>query len=1080
MVRTTSSEGAIHLRHPTPDLQSLQGAYIGNIERLEERAERMSSRGSDIAEEIRKLHLEQKLLDSRKSSMRSVAADEARAAHANRSRNASTSSFSNSIVDVNSAARWGGYSPGGFITSPIGSIRSGTWSQLSQQRQHSASRASRLGHVMQPDEDDIGHQDDEEPSGSPTMHNSVPRLTSPKPPSHRSVSSFTKQYDQIAQEIQDQFDEFPNDRPISDSQIHRQQDDSYFTNPHDLPDRPPTSASTDTYHQARTLFHDFDGVHCSPVVEEDGVESQGSRNSSLLRSMPAPPGLTAPPPSDNMVFYPAPVPRMLNLPKRLSQLPSATVQAKRRTQLLESMPADARKSAAWLPDEIRNSTDTFNDYSHKMKSADPRKSVMSLAGLPPQLRASVYFDQVASTQEFEVKGDSAEATLDSILEASAHAPVGAFTDHPFAGHVGNEVYGKEQVRRSTTSSMILDKADARKSRSSLNPLRGRRNSSGDRLNKLQKRNSSGDGLNKLQKRNSTDELKRLTVRNSSRLSLGPQLEENGDNLHHPEDEEYEDAGEATPFRHSTDSDQHPDIEDGAEEEGDAPEGPSVPQFHGPPTTLLAELQMRKQQQKSRNRTAATAYPNGMHSTLLELDAVAEVEKKRRVGQRIALAWEDPDAKVAEEADEDEDVPLGMLFPARDGLINKKGGPGQASDWDRPLGLIAQRELEDSEPLSNRRNRLRGGDPRQRDPSPPKRAGMPQAPALGPEPSLTLPLLPGQSATPVNDDGEEETLAQRKLRLKNREALDAAISDVHARRISGEFVSEMLNQFGASKEDEKPKPEEPAGEGEEETLGQRRARLQVEALARGGQIPANGNNLNPANATRPPLKSSHSLADLLSAHPINSNSASARKIPNEVLMAALPQGSLLQQSEVKKTRQKADLLAQNQRSTSYGTDKPLLDIGKGTQDPALAPKTTAFKGGVYNNGMGGAGLVPTPVSVPGMLNGGMGSGMGLARQPSGYFPNNMGMPTPMPMNFAPNGLGMMPQQMGMGMNIGMPMAGMPMNGFQGFGYPQMSGMQQHGMQQMPMQMGMPGQMQMDPMMDSRQRDMIDRWRQSIMH
>lgn len=1064
MVRTTSSEGAIHLRHPTPDLQSLQGAYIGNIERLEERAERMSSRGSDIAEEIRKLHLEQKLSDSRKSSMRSVAADEARAIHANRSRNASTSSFSNSIVDVNSTARWGGYSPGGFITSPIGSIRSGTWSQLSQQRQRSASRASRLGHVMQSDEGDIGHQDDEEPSGSPTMHNSVPRLTSPKPPSHRSVSSFTKQYDQIAQEIQDQFDEFPNDRPISDPQIHRQHDDSYFTNPHDLPDRPPTATSTDTYHQARTLFHDFDGVHCSPVVEEDGVESQGSRNSSLLRSMPAPPGHTAPPPSDNMVFYPAPVPRMLNLPKRLSQLPSAAVQAKRRTQLLESMPADARKSAAWLPDEIRNSSDTFNDSSHKRKSADPRKSAMSLAGLPPQLRASMYFDQVASAQEFEVKGDSAEATLDSILEASAHAPVGAFTDHPFAGHVGNEVYGKEQVRRSTTSSMILDKADARKSRSSLNLLRGRRN-------------SSGDGPNKLQKRISADELKRLTVRNSSRLSLGPQLEENGDNLHYPEDEEHEDAGEATPFRHSTDSDQHPDVEDGAEEEEEALEGPAVPQFHGPPTTLLAELQMRKQQQKSRNRTAATAYPNGMHSTLLELDAVAEVEKKRRVGQRIALAWEDPDAKVTEEADEDEDVPLGMLFPARDGLINKKGGPGQTSDWDRPLGLIAQRELEDSEPLSNRRNRLRGGDPRQRDPSPQKRVGMPQAPALGPEPSLTLPLLPGQSATPVNDDGEEETLAQRKLRLKNREVLDAAISDVRARPVSGEFVSEMLNQFGASKEDEKPKPEGPTGEGEEEeeTLGQRRARLQAEALARGGQIPANGNNLNPA-----PLKSSHSLADLLSAHPINPNSASARKVSNEVLVAALPQGSLLQQSEVKKTRQKADLLAQNQRNTSHGTDKPLLDIGKGTQDPALAPKTTAFKGGVYNNGMGGAGLVPTPVSVPGMLSGGMSSGMGLARQPSGYFPNNMGMPTPMPMNFAPNGLGMMPQQMGMGMNMGMPMAGMPMNGFQGFGYPQMSGMQQHGMQQMPMQMGMPGQMQMDPMMDSRQRDMIDRWRQSIMH
>lgn len=1077
MVRTASSDGAINLCHPTPDLQSLQGAYVGNIERLEERAERMSSRGSDIGEEIRKLQLEQKLSDSRKSSMHSTAASEARGLPAARSRNASTSSFSNSIVDVNSTARWGGYSPGGFVTSPIGSIRSGSWSQPSLQRHRSISRGSRLGNVVQPEEEDEEKEHGEDISGLPVMHHTVPRLSSPKPPSLRSVSSFTRQYDQIAQAIQNEFEHPPTDETTPEAPFDEQLQDGYFTHPHDLPDRPPTAASTDTYQQARTLFQDFDGVHCSPIEESDPLRSQGSRQSSLLRAMPPPPPPVEPPPSDNMVFYPAPVPRMLNLPKRLSQLPAASVQAKRRTQLLESLPADARKSAIWLPDQIRNSSENLADQ--KRKSVDPRKSMIGLGNLPPQLRASMYFDQVAPSQEFEVKGESAEATLDSILEASAHAPVGAFTDHPFAGHVGSEVYGKEQARRSTASMLNINKDDARKSRSSLNLLGMRRN-------------STGDGLNKLQKRNSTNDLNRLTVRNSSRMSVGTGLDENGDHVHPVEGEENDETGETTP-RRSIDADQQPHDEDIPEEEEAHDEEPLAPQFHGPPTTLLAELQMRKQQQKNRNRTAATAYPNGMHSTLLELDAVAEVEKKRRHGQRIALAWEDPEVKAAEEEDDDEDVPLGMLFPARDGLINKKGDRAQA-DWDRPLGLIAQRELEDNEPLSRRRNRLRGIDPRQQESNPSKRmTGMPQNPLPSPEVSPSLPHLPGQAATPpADDDDEEETLAQRKRRLANRQALDGAIGDVSgARPISGEFASEMLSQLGLPKEEDKPGLANAVGDEEEESLGQRRARLRAEALARGEQPTANGDFLAPANATRPPLRASHSMADILAAVPVNSNSA--RKISNDMLVSALPRGSLLQQSEVKRSRHKEEMMEQNRRSTSYGLDKPLLgDIGKAPPDPALGSKMTAFKGGVYNNGMGGVGGAPPPAAASlAMMNGGMAPGMGLPRQTSAYFPSptmgtpNVGMQSHMSMNFSPAPFGfpqanIMPPQMQpqmMGLNMGMPMpVPMPMNGFQGFGYPQMSGMPQPGMSPMTMQMM---QQPLDPMMDPKQRDMIDRWRQSIM-
>ena len=59
-LRSASSIVSIPLSHPTPDLQSLQGAYMGNVERLEQSAERLSSSTADIGSEIRKMDQEQK------------------------------------------------------------------------------------------------------------------------------------------------------------------------------------------------------------------------------------------------------------------------------------------------------------------------------------------------------------------------------------------------------------------------------------------------------------------------------------------------------------------------------------------------------------------------------------------------------------------------------------------------------------------------------------------------------------------------------------------------------------------------------------------------------------------------------------------------------------------------------------------------------------------------------------------------------------------------------------------------------------------------------------------------------------
>ncbi|KAK5039094.1 hypothetical protein LTR16_011858, partial [Cryomyces antarcticus] len=103
---------------------------------------------------------------------------------------------------------------------------------------------------------------------------------------------------------------------------------------------------------------------------------------------------------------------------------------------------------------------------------------------------------------------------------------------------------------------------------------------------------------------------------------------------------------------------------------------------------------------------------------------------------------------------------------------------------------------------------------------------------GPSPSKGLHLA-GQPDLPdaANEDeeDEEETLAQRIRRLKNKEALSSAISDV-AGTGGAAFSDDVLSQFGGLNVDDKEGVPTVAGaadeEPEEETLGQRRKRLQA--------------------------------------------------------------------------------------------------------------------------------------------------------------------------------------------------------------------------------------------------------------
>ncbi|KIW02038.1 uncharacterized protein PV09_06540 [Verruconis gallopava] len=1046
-IRTASSHDSTELAHPMPDLQSLQGAYLQNVERLEERAERMSV-GSDLGEEIRKLQQEQKLSDSSRASMYSANAAE-QPPRQQRSRNVSTSSYANSIVEVNTAARSGGYSP----YSPMGSLRSGSWSQVSRPVSNPArsiSRSSFLGMMSTPEmaeseavtpneaqqtsnNTSIQHTPRPEsksetaaPSDSTEMEEDtrakrMKRLSTGRLPSEGSFSviynqlveenrksmdisgirvasdtSFTDIYDQIASEIknslntsvqgaqeremkrqslnqppqlQPAFAESPKNttKPFRLSQTppplppqHRQlpkvepQDDfginfSFTTStkepqyvedrrpseplqihvPHDErddnhSDRPSTARSQDTYQQADGLFQDFDGTHYAPsMLSRHGSLRDTSRGSafpvdnpnrsSVLKDASQPESMASlvPPPEDGMVYYPAPVPRMLNLPPKISQNPSAAAIAKRRTQFVNAIPEDARKSAYWLP----------QGGGQRDEDTDARASKLNLAALPPQLRASVFFDSGAQRQDIEVRDQSAMRTLDDLLDASALAPVSAFTDHPIVGKIGANVYKKSPDARASTLNLPQAPTAKKERKSSFLGLRRSSVGSEDALGGGNKRSST---RGKLVKSNSA-------VLDDSALARGPNGEIGaGGN-----------SGRTTPaldpngvYGDLRDEDANETQEAGGvqlEEESDE-------EYVGAPTTLLAELEMRKREQKNRNKTAYTAFPDGMHATLLELDDVAQLKKAKRKKKRVALAWEDPAVRAADEMGEadDDDVPLGVLYSNNEAVAAKIKEQGMAEG--RPLGLLEKKELEDNEPLSRRMLRLRGINPNSVRPPP-----------------VAITNAEGESETESEHEGE--TLGQRLKRLRDKKALDEAITEVEGRPISETFSAEMLSQLGVESKDEKKATQEglhsrnvsvgqistgsapkspgggilppsranattPGAESEEETLGQRRARLQREALQAGmqqrrqSQMTLNGPsrmstmlspapmepNMAPGPSRTPPLRASLSMADLLAANPTGKHDA--RKVSNELLLATAPQGSLLAQDAEKQEARKA--------------------------------------------------------------------------------------------------------------------------------------------------------------------------------
>ncbi|KAL6792984.1 hypothetical protein J3E68DRAFT_407881 [Trichoderma sp. SZMC 28012] len=968
------------------DLLTRSASAVSNVAHLEATAERLSMTSS-IDDAIRELHCELKRSDSRRSSIlaaRAASADE----HSTRLRRYPSNSSSSAAA----AARQKGYSPA-YVMSPTNSLsgrmRSGSNASTGRpEHEVINSILSRHGpgkssvRSVRSAKPSLAEISESEPI-SLTQH-VLDQVDAVPPFEHAAAASSRSIIEQDAVGVP-QTDEFHN--MLEGGFRSHRASNLVLVNP-DLPsdhdehdgyeaERPMTANSTNTFQVAQDAFVDFDGAHCETDNEDDrfatadmGSRSQKRDRLSDVHQLPAqlqapapqmPQSQTQPPVVDDelflptpqqqqssaefvrpqsyfdqqtgqhMLYYPARVPAMLNLPPKLSNKPKAADRNQRRSQILSAMmqPKEKRKSVVpdldqiALPDPLsghRNSfaaltlADNLEDADDattptpfleepapqsrngsapsledlrrpqrlsKMDNDKHQSNIPNLENIPPHLRASVFFDQPSlELPEIEVKDGSAMATLDSILDASATAPVSAFTDHLYAGKLGSETYGKEKKKKAK-----------HKQQPSTNTL--------------------GAALAEAPKEQSTVRL--ITKRSQSslfgRINKGP---DPNDNAHDGADEEEE----------------HEE-----EEEEEVDEGI----LDGMPTTLLGEIHLRKQQQKQRILNQGNVAPQGMRATLLEMDAVAEMQRKQRLKQRVNLAWEEQNVAAEQNISDDEDTPLAVIAAMHQGAKNM-------ADVDRPIGLMEMRQLEENEPLSSRAARLQGrastvfNAKRQSNLSlPVTRIAEVQPPAspriIEPDASVVdedarTTIAP--EPEPVAAEIEEETLGARKRRLAESQL-------PKARPVSSTFSAELLGQF-ADPEESKPKPN--AGV-EDETLGQRRRRLQAEREAREremsyGNLTGERPGERPVSYGNPMVEPPRrgvmrrvSMADMLSVH-------------QNVQDPRIAEQRRLQEEQMRLAQQDAMLAA-------VRSQMPTALVQNGNARPG------GFKGGLYNDGTGGLGV-----------------------------------------------------------------------------------------------------------------------------
>lgn len=1225
IVRTTSDSAQLTVCHPVPDLNTRSGAYVGNIAALEKTAERLSMTSS-IEDAIRDLHCELKRSDSRRSSILAAAVNASAHAKANaappaadepsspsNNPNASTAnpalvrhlSSASNIVEVNSAARHGGYSPAGYVMSPshslTGRLRSGSRNSTGRpdfdvenfmSRKGPGKSSTRSVRSAKPSLAEIAESEPtaltqevlDEADRAPWLGEQQDDANANAAGHEDSRRNEDTTRDNIRAEAKAKADATDNVPPSADAfhdmldegSLHRLSEDLRRGPEHaqgqgvsyaDDSYRPSSRRSISTF-DANNAFSDFDGVHCAPDLDMPGMVSmpepaapepaapEPRTSSSSQHSMPRPQSYYDEETGQHMLYYPARVPAMLNLPPKLSKKPKAAVRNTnaRHSKVLSAMGhpglrqsqymphhADAGRTreSVWLPDPIQSAegfsslfsseqpegeqsaapqaavsssdktreaqqeqhhqepvlpTDGQHDepMSHSHKPSD-RRSKLHPNSPPAALRSSVALDLLPSPP-MDAGPDVGSATnvLDSILDASANAPVDAFIDHTFAGKLGKEVYGREK-RAKARNSTLPPTASSSDQKEQSQPAAA-------------KKRMSLFPFGKSGRDSSHDERKDSMAGRSVKSGAG---EEGGDNAERKSPSASVHDGE--PADETKGQNEGQEEGAGSEEEEE--------EYQGPPTTLLAELQIRKQEQKMRTRKWQLAATGGLQSTLLEMDAVAEAQRKNRKAKRVNLAWEEPDHQAEEAESDDDDVPLGILYAAK--AAGNKDISAVAAELHRPLGLLERRELEENEPLSSRRARLQGNEPltianrRSMMTLNPGAAMSTHRLSRMPSPGLSPRLrsegaaeqTPQSEEPPDEPEVEGETLGERMRRLKEKD--EAEHNDLpRARPVSSAFSAELLSQFGdlddeKAKDGDKPKAagEEGGGE-EEETLGQRRKRLQAEREAREREISMNALTGNTNRSSK-----RLSLANVLSAHPVQDAGRHQRTAEEAGRRSQMPPTTttttlLGQDVERKRAEEQARIREQEARMAALRSQMP-----QALHQPSVGTHAGGFRGGMYNDGSGGRAV--SGVGAAGM-DAGMGGGMGgyggngfhasrvslapgygvqapqfggygggvsmnpMAQQPmmhggaalnGGYAGGNMGMPQmgmnmgmgmgvnmPMPMNPNPNsGMGMMSPQGGMG--------GMPMN--MGMNVPM------HTMQ-MPMMPGQPGQV-----------DSIERWRQSVM-
>ena len=645
------------------------------------------------------------------------------------------------------------------------------------------------------------------------------------------------------------------------------------------PDRtlsPASIQTMNTFQQAQTLFTDFDGIHHDSSLLSRGQSlSTLARNPSQLTRSGSKQGLapaqrTERPTSflneetgQMMNYYPVPVPAVIRLPQKLSSRPSPAVAATRRSKVLSSVPQAAKQATPWLT-PVSGSQQRSPDGSADQPGAriGNRKSRGSV--LDPRLRASAFFDRSAEPAEIQLIDGSATKTFDRILAESATAPVDAFTDHPIAGPAGRGIYTRAvsdrnpRLVKSTTAPNMSMGDRSRPSMDSSNPP------------DLNTKRASSLSLLFSRKKFSFSSLKQAASEQGGKGDRNkghfqPLAEDDEDEPHRGDQAVLGGVEDGSAL--SADEDDHT-YSDGSWEPVEEPEVEDAA-----PTTLLAELQLRKKKQKSRNRTVLPELQDGMKSTLLELDAIAQSQREDRRIKRVDLAWEEkPPLPDEEEAEDDEDVPLELLRAKRQQAKAVEKNPFN------PSGLLERKEREDNEPLAIRRARLRGepvitGPPSYLGSRAPSRSDFNRF--AKPQPPAAQPAAPRDILGEAEQ--EDETLAQRRARLRGEKEGTAS------RPVSRAFSNEVFRQFGLADDEPPPLPtmqSHQAADQEAESLAAIRERLKTEQQLT-GEIPQ---GIQPGPGPRSSLRPAHSMADLLSAHPAH---PPYRSQSRQVFAAAAP-------------------------------------------------------------------------------------------------------------------------------------------------------------------------------------------------